>query len=305
MKKKGLTLLFFCLSILTAQAQQQAMYGMYLFNNLTINPANAGIKNDLSATFVGRYQWLGLKGAPQTYMVSIDGAIKDKKIGLGLLMSTDQAGLLRQSGIHFNFAYQARYRSGIVSIGLKGGLDHLRFDAINAEPVVEIETFGDLADISTLLPNMGVGAKIEHDRFFVGFSMPDIFKNRYYKGSERLSVARQFLHYFATVGTRLNLGTHFKLQPSVLMKAVHGAPLQFDLNAIAGIPDLLWLGASYRTGDAYVFLAHFHVKKAFSVGYAFEQPFTKMRGAGFGTHEVLVRYSLGFDKTKIKNPRFF
>jgi hypothetical protein len=50
-----------------AWPQQIPMYGQYIFNNTVINPAQAGARDKNQAGILGRYQWLGIDGAPVTY----------------------------------------------------------------------------------------------------------------------------------------------------------------------------------------------------------------------------------------------
>jgi energy-converting hydrogenase Eha subunit B len=54
------------LSGFTASAQQAATYSQYMFNTLAINPAYAGSQEALSVTALGRFQNVGLSGAPNT-----------------------------------------------------------------------------------------------------------------------------------------------------------------------------------------------------------------------------------------------
>jgi len=60
-------------------AQQEAMFSQYMFNILAINPAYAGSRDVLSLTTLGRYQWVGVEGAPKTFTFSIDSPIKNEK----------------------------------------------------------------------------------------------------------------------------------------------------------------------------------------------------------------------------------
>jgi hypothetical protein len=51
------------------------------------------------------------------------------------------------------------------------------------------------------------------------------------------------------------------LKPSTLMKTASGAPMQFDLNLNAWFYDILSVGFSYRTGDAYVGMMELQLHK--------------------------------------------
>ena len=54
-----------------ANAQQDPMYTQYMFNTQTMNPAYAGTWESVSFMVLARQQWIGLKGAPETYTFSM------------------------------------------------------------------------------------------------------------------------------------------------------------------------------------------------------------------------------------------
>ena len=49
-----------------AFAQQDAQYTQYMFNTMSVNPAYAGSRGQLSIAGLYRSQWVGLNGAPES-----------------------------------------------------------------------------------------------------------------------------------------------------------------------------------------------------------------------------------------------
>ena len=68
-----LSLLIFSLS--SGYAQQTIQFSQYVFNGLAVNPAYAGYKEDWTANFSFRSQWVGIEGAPRTATASFDGIV--------------------------------------------------------------------------------------------------------------------------------------------------------------------------------------------------------------------------------------
>mgnify|MGYP001290701947 CR=1 FL=1 len=58
-------------------AQQDPMYTQYNFNTQTVNPAYAGTWESMGFVVLGRYQWLGMEGAPKTYTLSMQSLLKN------------------------------------------------------------------------------------------------------------------------------------------------------------------------------------------------------------------------------------
>jgi len=107
MKKLLLLLLFFGLLKPESFAQQDAQYSQYMFNSLVINPAYAGYKESYNVSLLNRNQWVGIKGAPKTQTVVLDGAFfENQKVGLGLTIVNDKIGIQGQTAAYANYSYR-------------------------------------------------------------------------------------------------------------------------------------------------------------------------------------------------------
>ena len=67
----------------TSNAQQDAQYTQYMFNTMSVNPAYAGSRGQLSAALLYRKQWLGLDGAPTTQTFNLHSPIRDRRWVMG------------------------------------------------------------------------------------------------------------------------------------------------------------------------------------------------------------------------------
>jgi len=155
------------------------------------------------------------------------------------------------------------------------------------------------------MPNVGVGAFLYREDYFVGFAIPKLIENRFRNNFNNFSTMAAMRHFFLNAGIVVNAADFLKFKPTVLVKATMGAPVEVDLSANFLLMDRLWLGAMYRTGDSYGFIAQWVIDRKLRIGYAVDFTTTKLRNFHNGSHEVMVSYELRLTKEKYVSPRYF
>ncbi len=300
-----------CLVIILAvsvrsEAQQAPMYSQYMFNMLNINPAYAGSRGVGTATALYRNQWIGIDGSPQTSTLSYDVATHEKKIGLGFQFYDDRLGIERTTGLNVSYAFRIQLtESGTLSLGLQGGILNYRAN------FSQVRTFqpNDPSfnqNVSGILPAAAAGIYYNSDKFYIGISTPQLLKTKLStnNAADVLSTTRD-LHYYLATGFVLPLSQDLVLKPSMLVKAVSGAPIEFDFNTNLWIQNFISFGASYRTGDAIVGMAELQLNKQLRFGYAYDKAFSELGNYNTGTHELMLRYEFGSSNGKVASPRYF
>jgi len=291
---------------LKVNAQQDPMYTQYMFNMLAINPAYAGSRNVVSATALYRNQWSGLNGAPETTTFTIDAPFKDKKIGLGLQVFSDKLGITNTTGVVLSGSYRIRMDKGTLSFGLQGNVANRRadFTQVSLDPNNSSNDLAFQDFVNQTNFNIGSGIYYNTDRFYIGLSSPQLLPV-VYANSSGSNLSRQEIHLFLATGFVAKLSEDFKLKPSVLVKAVEGAPVQADINATFWIKDRFGIGAQYRTNaDVSAFL-ELQLSQQIRLGYAYDYAVTNLQSINSGSHELMLRYEFGFEKDKFISPRFF
>ncbi|TVR78741.1 MAG: type IX secretion system membrane protein PorP/SprF [Chitinophagaceae bacterium] len=287
--------------------QQDPQYSMYMFNGMSINPAYAGSREKISLTALYRHQWSGMDGAPRTISFNAHSPLLNDRIGLGLSVVNDRIGVTNTNHINGAYAYRLPTDIGRLSFGIQGGFSH--YNSRWSDLVLNDAGDNNFSSNSPnlFLPNFGFGIYLyDHNRYYVGVSAPQLLNNSL---NESLSlegtnnVARQFKHYFFTAGYVAKLNEFMKFKPSVLLKYVHGAPLQADFNASLLFYDALWVGASYRTGDSFVFMVEYYFGERFRAGYAYDYTITELNNYTSGSHEIMIGYEFSLDKDAYLTPR--
>jgi type IX secretion system PorP/SprF family membrane protein len=303
-------------------AQQDAQFSQYIFNGLYINPGYAGYKEDLYVNSFARSQWTGLNGAPTTFSATIDGAIKEGKVGLGLMLQRDQIGAQSNTAAYGNYAYRLQIgeqEHSKLALGLGFGFIQNGIDGTKLNPVQALDTYIPTGYVSVLLPDARFGVFYSNDNFFVGASVDNILAHYVHSDqAASLVIPAPVPHEYFTVGGLLDVDYQVKFKPSILIKDAPGVPTSMDVNAFVFLNEKLWLGATYRTAvdlyakpnlqqgmlksSAMVGMAEFFVNETFRIGYAYDYSLNKLGSYGYGSHEIslsiMLKQSPYVDRTR-------
>jgi type IX secretion system PorP/SprF family membrane protein len=304
------------------QAQQDHMFSQYMFNMMAMNPAYAGSRDVLSMTALYRNQWGGIEGAPQTTTFTIDMPVNRERIGIGLQLFNDRIGEYNTTGAYASYAFRIKVGSrSTLGLGVQAGASSFQADLSK----VRTDQGNDPAfsqNISKILPNFGTGIYLSNDKSYIGFSVPQLIKNKLTDYDSGLQRATQRRHAYAMAGFVVRLSPNLKLKPSTLVKYVEGAPLGIDGNLNFWIADRVAIGVSYRRNqfnsyesalnngkvynqDAIVGIVEVQLSDQLRLGYAYDRMLNQLQNFRAPSHEIMLRYELGFGKNKILTPRYF
>jgi type IX secretion system PorP/SprF family membrane protein len=309
---KVIVIIFIVLSYASFEkvlAQTEPMYSQYMYNMLGVNPAYAGSREVLGLNFFQRNQWSGLRGAPKTTSLNLDQSISEGKIGLGIQMFSDQLGVEEASGINGFLSSRIKVsENGILSAGLSLGFMNYQFNSLDVLNRIRTDDNVFVTVIpSQWNPSVGFGLYYNTDQFYMGISSPSLLKSRLAKYENFASGIQKTddFHLFTTMGYVIKINEEVNLKPSTMIKMVSGAPIEFDLNTNVWLRDILGLGFSYRTGDAVIGMAEIQASPNLRFGYAYDMPFSPLKAYTRGSHEIMIRYEWGNNKSKIKSTRYF
>lgn len=305
MKRIIIILVMLILGFQNSNAQQYPQFTQYMYNTQAINPAYAGSRGVLSIVALGRNQWVGFEGGPDTETLSINSPLRNDKIGLGLSVINDRAGYENFTYVYANFAYTIKLSEELkLSFGIDAGATHYK---ISDDLYIDAGDDPYFAEKTNRWnPNFGAGLLFHSDKWYLGFSIPRIYNHDVDNDNEYASLEQ--IHYYLTGGVVFDLGENVKLKPSFLMKYTQGAPISTDITANFLFYERFWLGASYRfSGEQAAFgaIVDFQVTKQFRIGYSYEVPTGDIRPYTSGSQEILLMYEFRFTKNKLKSPRYF
>ena len=287
-------------------SQQDPQYTQYMYNMNVVNPAYAGSRGTLSIGVLGRTQWVGIDGAPNTATLSIHAPL-GRNLGAGFSVIADELGPVKEQNIYADISYTiSTSEEGRLAFGLKGGVTLFNANLVDIElPQNDIDDlFGD--NINRTFPNVGAGAYYYNERFYVGLSVPNILETLHFeKEGNTITRAAEETHFFLTSGYVFELSDNLKFKPSTMLKAVAGAPLSVDISANFLMNDRLELGLNYRLDDSLGALVSFGLTPSLRMGYAYDYTTTNLGNFNSGTHEAFLLWDIDFSKKNLKSPRFF
>jgi type IX secretion system PorP/SprF family membrane protein len=168
----------------------------------------------------------------------------------------------------------------------------------------EIESFDE--NINEAFPNFGAGVYYYTNKWYAGFSVPNILQSDHLDKDNINTKAAEEVHYFLTGGYVFDLSSTLKFKPSLMFKGVSGAPVSVDINANFLLYERFELGASYRIEDAVSILFNFGVTPDFRIGYAYDYTISEFSNSNTsGSHEIIILYDIDLSKKNLKSPRFF
>lgn len=244
--------LFTLLSI-SGFSQQDPMYTLYMNDPILVNPAYAGSRGNLSLNGVFRKQWVGLDWQPTTTSVTINSPFLNYKIGVGFSFLNDKIGPMQQTGIYLDYAYHIRFNNNRnLSLGLKAGFTNFDINLLGLTTTEWDQYIQSNDHPNKFLPNFGIGAYYFTDWYYAGFSIPLLVKNSLVDAQNTLEIiGREDRTYFLTAGMVFTLVEPIiKLKPTILARAIFGAPPSVEISATAIFYDRVWFGLLYRFGDA-------------------------------------------------------
>ena len=290
-------------------AQQDPMYSLYMFNGLVINPAYAGTRDVLSTTLLYRNQWVSIPGAPKTGMFSMDAPIKKRRVGVGLNIEFDEIGVTNNTIISSSYSYKINFEKSYLTFGLQAGIGFLNSNLVSVKYSKENQNDPAFQNNShEVLPNFGFGMYYYTDRYYIGFSIPQLEGHRFQKllyGESELVRLDLANHYFLNSGYLFTISKDVKIKPSILLKYVRGAPMEFDINGIAWFYDILSLGISYRSLASLNFMFQIRLTNQIYFGYAYEYATNNLKIFSNGSHEIILQYLFDFSRARIITPRYF
>ena len=279
------------LGITAAFGQQLPMYSQYAFNAYAHNPAVGGSQDYYDARSNNRYQWSGITDAPRTYTLTVQGPLKNRKMGVGGFLYTDHVGPTRRTGFQGSYAYHLQLNQSMkLSFGVSFGLLHFAVDGSKINLRDEGDAVISNGFQSTLVPDAKAGLYFyEPGRFYFGIAAPQIIQNKlYFFDNQDQTLSQLEDHYYAMGGYTFDLNDDFQIEPSFLLKYVEPINMQADVTARIIYKDQIWLGGTFRTEDAISAMLGITYRQNLLLGYSYDFTTSNLGNYSSGTHELML-----------------
>jgi len=311
MKNRIFTLLLLMVCS-AAMAQQDPQFTQYVFNLGYINPSYVGSREEAVVNAFYRNQWTGVKGAPRTMSVSVDGSTAENRVGLGLTVDVDKIGAQNRSSLYGNYAYKIPFdNDATLALGIGAGFVQNGIDGTMLNPLDVDDPYLLEGKQNSISFDARAGIFYSKEEFFIGFSTDNLVASKTKKTKTILKGYSPRAHYYLTGGALVPLNETVYLKPMFLLKDDAGGPTSFDLNAFFLFNETIWVGGGYRTGVSLYPKKHLQSDLAkrssfsgmvdvfatpkFRIGYAYDYALNALQGYNNGTHEISVTFYFGSD----------
>jgi type IX secretion system PorP/SprF family membrane protein len=332
MKKRLFILIAILPVVFPLKAQFDAQLSNYWAVTGYFNPAYAGETGNLEATLLSRIQWLGIKNAPKTTILSaqMPYQLLGRVHGVGASMYTDRSGLFNVTMISGQYAWKKKMLKGDFSAGIQGGYITQSFDGTKVDINItddEYHNETDEAIPTTLITGNSIDASAgvfySRPNWYAGISVTHLLAPKLELGENHISEIPRT--YYFTAGYNIQLSNPLlELRPAFLIKTVEMSSLYLDSDSLIEKIEgnmykallrntqvdvsirmiynkKFWGGLSWRKDDAITLLLGGKYKMI-EAGYAYDFPISKILKESTGSHELFIRYIVDLNLKKgIKN----
>jgi len=288
----------FVLSVLMLLAAAKTMaqtpaftYTQFMDNLTPLNPAASLLDKAGSISTLARKQWVGIDGAPTTYLLNANLPFEDINAATGLIIFNDNFAVEHQTEVNAYFAKAIQLGEiDFLAVSLNAGLrNYTAYYSQLDSSDPEFRT-----DVRENKPNIGFGIMYYTDTYYVGVSAPELTITSL--GTASVQNNNNFVNHYYFSGAYLTgeQDDDIRLKPAFLVSYAKGTTTTADLSGIIYLKDILGIGFDYRTSNQAAGIMTINAD-GFRIGYSyqFNTASNDLGGFNIPTHEVTITYRFG------------
>ena len=322
-----------CVVNMKVFAQDNFYFSQYSQVGPVSNPAMTGVDNFLDIKINYRSQWSGFEDGPQTNYFGINGYLEKEtqtsyqqyslrtsnpfyldslpkaeislaerlRHGIGGHVIFDSQGPFEQIAGYVNYALHIPLGRRVkFSIGFSGSFTNQRIDVekITLKNPDADETYQALlaSDGRNTYFDLNPGIFLYGKRFYISYAAMRAYRTSI-SSNEQITDENQMDHVIMT-GLRLPLGPKVSLLPSFRYNQNEQYGGQWDANLKTLINERTWLGISYRSTDALIFMGGVYINNLINLSYSYDYVTSDLNNYTNGSHEIVLGLMLFKKDTK-------
>jgi len=289
--KSALLLAFAALGNSSVKAQLNPLSAQYFTNQYLINPAFAGAGQGLKLNGAYRKLWSNVPGSPLTQNLTADYGFN--KVGLGLTVNNESAGLQRQTRVVGSYAYHLPLNDNgqQLHFGVSLGFMSQRLENADIYGNPNDPTVGQYNDRKTYLDG-DFGVAYTSDKLNVQAAIPNL-KSVLKKDVIKLADVATF---YTAVSYKINLSEGIEgmdVEPKVAYRGVKGFDNIWDAGAQFSITNkqVMLLGMYHSTKNA-TFGLGMDYKKKYLISGTYTTQTSALSSYTNGSFELNLRLNL-------------
>ncbi len=279
------------ISTTTLKAQLNPLSAQYYTNQYLINPAFAGAGQGIKVNGAYRKLWNNVPGSPLTQNVTIDYGLN--KVGLGLTVNNESAGLQRQTRVVGSYAYhlQLNENNNQLHFGVSLGFMSQRLENADIYGNPADPTVGQYNDRKTYVDG-DFGIAYTSDKLNIQAAIPNL-KSVLKKDMIKLADVATF---YTAVSYKIGISEGVEgmdLEPKVAYRGVKGFDNIWDAGAQMGIANKqVFLLAMYHSTENVTFGLGMDYKKKYLISGTYTTQTSALSAYTNGSFELNLRLSL-------------
>jgi type IX secretion system PorP/SprF family membrane protein len=256
-----------------------------------INPSVSDSSAEMRLSVGVDKQWLGIEGAPLAEILQFKMPVAQRG-DIGAWLYNESAGALNNIQFGVAYAYKIKlHATHYLSFGLNLSLLLMNESTITGNDLSD-RTFAEPVSSRTGF-NAGFGACYFGERFFAGFSVPQLLTNdiKANKLNHELNLARA--RYYFTGGYHFDLNRKIRLTPTALLQLSSGASVGYEIMGAATYNRRFEIGAGWSADANLQFAAGAAITKQLAIRYQFSQAINTADYHAGTSHFVVLRYTWG------------
>jgi type IX secretion system PorP/SprF family membrane protein len=234
------------LGVQNVKAQLNPLGAQYYSNEYLINPAFAGKQGGLRLNAAYRKLWSGIPGAPLTQNITADYGFN--KVGVGVNVNNESAGLLRQTRVVGSYAYHLSIDSGRKQLhfGISLGMMNQRVESSDISGDRNDLSIGDYNGQRTYIDG-DFGIAYTSDHLSIQAAIPNLndFFNRSNAGVADL------VAFYSAISYHLNFKSGIELEPKIAYRGIRNYDNMVDAGAQLAFSDRKFLVmAMYHSNES-------------------------------------------------------
>lgn len=232
-------------------SSQEISISQPVFNPLVINPATAGNLGGLELVGFHRSQWLGIEGAPVSYIFSGNSILSEyrKNVGIGFSLRYEQILPINKIEAKLQYAYKIPItRSQALTLGLDFGVEYESlnlndFDIVDQDDAV----INSIDNGKKVIPLLGLGAFYNTSKFYVGISALNLLaKETIQEALDALERNKFIFNTYLISGYELGITRDISLKTALNISLINVDQVLTDITVNGILYENFILGATYR-----------------------------------------------------------
>ena len=257
---------------------------------LLLNPATVGVATQNQLSLSVHNQWLGFDGAPLSELLQYQMPIAQHS-GVGAWVYNDAFGVTNNLQVGAVYAHSIRLGNNTLSFGLS--LSALMLQESRVTDLNELDDDAYTEPLSSQFGfNAGFGLYYAGDKFYAGFSIPQLLTNEIKENSLSNGMNFAQLQYYFTGGYRFDVTDKISLSPSALLQLSSATGVGYAFMLTAAYAKRVEVGAGWASPSQLQLSVGGAITKKLSLRYQFSQEVGSEYHTG-SSHFIVVRFAWG------------